>query len=134
MLNPPSIPCRRAYRWTLALGLSSALATAACRVGGDLDNGSCDMDTGLSPLVGSLTVQYFASATGDAAMSSLTYATQLGSRTIDNPKLPYSTTVQLTTERARMRAKGTSGSGSLAIGYAVSDIIGLLDRQQATCP
>ena len=124
-------------RWRRGSGLSlvAALALAAgCEEGSGLSNENCDMDTGMSSLGGTVTVQYFASATGDAAMSSLTYATDLGPRTVDDPKLPYNSTVQLSSARARIRAKGASGTGTLAIGYAVSDLIGLLEQEQTLCP
>jgi hypothetical protein len=115
--------------------LPAALALAAgCTEGAGLSSENCDMDTGMSSLGGTVTVQYFASATGDAELSSLTYATDLGPKTVDDPKLPYAATVQLSLARARARAKGASGSGTLLIGYAVSDLIGLLEQKQATCP
>jgi hypothetical protein len=119
-------------RELLALVLVAAVA-AACEEGAGLGNENCDMDTGMSSLAGTLTVQYFASATGDAAMSSLTYSTDLGPRTVDDPKLPYSVTVQLSSARARIRAKGASGTGTLSIGYGVSDLIGVLEQEQWTC-
>ena len=135
MLTRIRMSRRRASRASIVLGLTAAMAAAAgCAAGSDLGNGDCDMDTDFSALVGDLTVQYFASGTGDATISSLTYATELGPSTIDNPKLPYSATVQLSTVRARIRAKGASGTGTLAIGFGVSDLIGLLDQQQVTCP
>jgi hypothetical protein len=121
------------HRALLALGWLAA-AVAACEEGAGLSNENCDMDTGMSALGGTLTVQYFASATGDAAMSSLTYSTDLGPRTVDDPTLPYSVTVQLTSARARIRAKGASGSGTLSIGYGLSDLIGVLEQEQQTCP
>ena len=136
MLTRIRMSRRRASRASIVLGLAAAMAAAAgcAAAGSDLGNGDCDMDTDFSALVGDLTVQYFASGTDDATISSLTYATELGPRTIDNPKLPYSATVQLSTVRARIRAKGASGTGTLAIGFGVSDLIGMLDRQQVTCP
>jgi hypothetical protein len=114
--------------------LAATIASAGCEQGAGLSNENCDMDTGMSSLSGTVTVQYFASGTGDAAMSSLTYATDLGPKTVDGPKLPYNVTVQLSSARARVRAKGASGEGTLAIGYAVSDLIGLLEQQQKVCP
>lgn len=116
------------------LGLGLVAGTAACEEGAGLSNENCDMDTGMSSLGGTLTVQYFASATGDAVMSSLTYSTDLGPRTVDEPKLPYSVTVQLSSARARIRAKGASGTGTLSIGYGVSDLIGVLEQEQQVCP
>ena len=127
---------RRHFAWCRALVAVALLggAAAACQEGAGLSNENCDMDTGQSSLAGTLTVQYFASATGDGAMSSLTYATDLGPRTVDEPRLPYSVTVQLTSARARMRAKGASGTGTLSIGYGVSDLIGVLEQEQRICP
>jgi hypothetical protein len=120
-------------RTLLALALVAAGAVA-CEEGAGLSNENCDMDTGMSSLGGTLTVQYFASATGDAAMSSLTYSTDLGPRTVDDPTLPYSVMVQLSSARARIRAKGSSGTGTLSIGYGVSDLIGVLEQEQWICP
>ena len=118
-----------------AMRLAAAVALAAgCEESSGLSGENCDMDTGMSSLGGTVTVQYFASATGDAAMSSLTYATDLGPRTVDDPRLPYNATVQLSAARARIRAKGASAGGTLTIGYAVSDLIGLLEQEQALCP
>jgi hypothetical protein len=120
-------------RALLALGLLAA-GGVACEEGAGLSNENCDMDTGMSSLGGTLTVQYFATATGDAAMSSLTYSTDLGPSTVDEPKLPYSVTVQLRSARARVRAKGASGTGTLSIGYSVSDLIGVLEQEHRICP
>ena len=114
--------------------LAATIAASGCEDGAGLSNENCDMDTGMSSLGGTVTAQYFASGTDDAAMSSLTYATDLGPRTVDDPKLPYNVTVQLSSARARIRAKGASGAGTLAIGYAVSDLIGVLEQEQKRCP
>ena len=120
----------------MALALAVALGAAdGCEdMSGLSGGGNCDMDTGESSLLGTLTATYFASGTGDATMSSLSYTTDDGSRTINDPKLPFSTTVNLTTARARLRAKGTSGSGTLSIRVGVSDLIGPREQLQRFCP
>jgi hypothetical protein len=95
---------------------------------------NCDLDTGDSSLLGALTAKYFASGTGDASMSSLTYMTDEGPLTITDPKLPFATSVSLTNVRARLRAKGTSGAGTLSISVGVSDLIGPREQLQRSCP
>ena len=40
----------------------------------------------------------------------------------------------LTTARARMRAKGSSGTGTLSISFGLSDLIGPREQPRSFCP
>jgi hypothetical protein len=118
----------------LALAATLGAADGCEDLAGLNGSGNCDLDTGESSLLGTLTATYLASGTGDASMSSLSYATDEGSKTINDPKLPFTVTVKLTTARARLRARGTSGTGTLSISVGVSDLIGPREQLQRFCP
>lgn len=135
MLGPLQAPRFRGSRASVVLILAAALMGAdGCEEGAGLSSENCDMDTGESSLLGTMTVQYFATSTGDASMSSLTYATDAGSRRITDPSLPFAITVPLTTARARMRAKGSSRTGTLSISFGLSDLIGPREQLRSFCP
>ena len=84
----------------------------------------CLRDTGDATIVGDVSVEYFASGTGDAEILSLTYGA---------PSLPFSVTVRPRLTPARIRATGITGSESYTIGYRISDPLGTLDETRLTC-
>jgi hypothetical protein len=91
-------------------------------------------DTGEANAIGTVTVEYFAERNGDADITTLIYYTDGGQQTVGNPRLPFNTTVSLRSVPARIRATGTTGSGSYAIGYRISDAVGPLESTRLTCP
>ena len=118
---------------SIAGGLAVATALAAC---GDDEGPSqtCERDTGESSISGNVTAAYFAVLTGDATVTALEYNTDDGLQTLATPVLPFSTTVQLETARARIRAAGSPGTGSFTIGLQLSDETGPLEQTTLTCP
>jgi hypothetical protein len=124
---------RRSSRLWVAKGLVVAGALAGC---GDDDGPSqtCQRDTGESDIAGGVTAAYVAVVTGDANVSAVTYYTDDGPQTLANPVLPFSTTVQLETARARIQATGSPGTGSFQIGYQISDESGPIEQTSVSCP
>lgn len=127
---------RHSHAMSLTIGLAAAVI-AGCDTAegfGLTGGGDCNLDTGSSSIVGAVTAQYFASTTGDALLSSLTYATDGGPHTIGKPTVPFSARVTLTANRARIQATGSSANGTISISFAVSNEIGPLEQLQAVCP
>ena len=124
----------RARRWFPLLspiGLLTVLAACASDDGPTLP---CLRDTGDATVVGDVTVEYFATGTGDAEILSLTYHTEAGPQTIGAPTLPFHVTVEPRMTPARIRATGITGSGSCTIGYRISTGVTLEDETRLTCP
>ncbi len=126
---------RHSHAMSLTIGLAAAVIAGCDTEGfGLTGGGDCNLDTGSSSIVGAVTAQYFASTTGDALLSSLTYATDGGPHTIGKPTVPFSARVTLTANRARIQATGSSANGTISISFAVSNEIGPLEQLQAVCP
>lgn len=126
---------RHCRAMSLTIGLAAAVISGCDMEGAGLtSSGNCNLDTGSSSIVGAVTAQYFASTTGNALLTSLTYATDGGKHTIDNPGVPFFTTVTLTGNRARIQATGSSENGTISISFAVSNEVGPLEQLQAVCP
>ena len=131
---------RTAGRWrrvflcqTLGL-LAGAFAVGACGDDGG-SNGTlqCAPNTGNSTISGSLSVAYSASLVGSGTVTSITYATDAGDVVVNNPALPWQTSLVLVTSPAAIRAAGTVTTGTITIGY---NAVGAPDRAEqdtATC-
>jgi hypothetical protein len=121
-------------RWRPTLSpLVVGISLAAC-ASDDGPTLPCLRDTGDATIVGDVSVEYFATGTGDAEILSMTYQVSGGEQTVGAPRLPFSVTVRPRMTPARIRATGITGSGSYTIGYRIFDALGTLDQTRLTCP
>jgi len=119
---------------TLGL-LAGAFTVGACGDDGGGNNNTlqCGPNTGNSTISGSLSVAYSASLAGSGTVTSITYATDAGDVVVNNPALPWQTSLVLVTSPAAIRAAGTVTTGTITIGY---NAVGAPDRAEqdtATC-
>jgi len=131
---------RTAGRWRrVLLGQALGLVAGALTVGACGDDGGsngtlqCAPNTGNSTISGSLSVAYSASLVGSGTVTSITYATDAGDVVVNNPALPWQTSLVLVTSPAAIRAAGTVTTGTITIGY---NAVGAPDRAEqdtATC-
>jgi len=79
---------------------------------------TCNLNTTASqPPVG-MNIVYTATQTGDGTMAYLSYVTNFGTVTVQNPQLPWTITVPvLSGTFVSMTAVGTTKNGSLKINY-----------------
>lgn len=121
--------------------LLSALATcaiafmlAACSDdGGGNQPLTCGLDTGNSEISGALTVGYSATLSGAGTVTSITYTTDAGPTTVENPAMPFQANVTLATLPARIQASGSVTTGTITVQYNATGAPARAEQDQASC-
>jgi hypothetical protein len=125
-------------RRTPALFLSVTIAlvlAVACSDSSGPDTQTCTLTTPASSF-GNLTidVKYQAIGSGDGQLSSVTYATQTGNVTEQNPTLPWEKDLTLTGGvQAQISGNGTVKTGGLTVQYLADAGPGDVQQEQNSC-
>jgi hypothetical protein len=94
----------------LMIGFSSCKKSASST--------TTNLDTGAQQVTSAMSVQFSASQTGDGVITTLTYVVGSTSKTVTNPTLPWTVTVDASAgDNVSMTAVATTTNGSAKITY-----------------
>ena len=132
----PLVPDSRHRRVLVSTAMAlcaGAFVVSACGDSESIATLRCGPSTAPSEISGDITVTYSASLEGTGLVNSITYVTDAGPIVVNNPILPWQTTLLLVTSPAAIRAAGSVTTGTITVGY---DAVGAPDRAEqdsATC-
>ena len=128
---------RRGRKAAILGGLATCALAFALSACSDDDNGggslTCGLDTGNSEINGTLSVAYSATLEGAGTVTSITYTTDTGPTTVNNPSMPFQANVTLATLPARIQASGSVTTGTITVQYSATGAPDRAEQDQASC-